>query len=154
MRDRVLAIVTLLTQLMEVRDLLNEDDLIGELLAVGFDAEEIDAAFRWIESAAIASRLPTATHLAASTNRVFSAEEVRLLSPDARGFLLRLRAMGILDDELHEEVIDRAVQMAEEEVSLQELKTVIALTLFARSHDQWRREVECLFEEDWTRIYH
>ncbi len=91
--------------------------------------------------------------LSLPTNRIFSAEENRALAVDARGFLIRLRAMGVLDAEVQEEVIARALQ-AEEEVSLAELKTVIALTLFARAQNDWRREMECLFEDDWSQLYH
>jgi Smg protein len=150
-----MAIVTLIAQIvLEDRDQMSEDELVGELLSVGYAEEEIDAAFRWIETAAIPSRQPV-PHFAAPTNRVFSVEEVRGLSAESRGYLLRLRAMGILDDEIHEEIVERALQMAEEdEVGLKDLKTVIALSLFSRSHDQWRHEVECLFEDDWSRMYH
>ena len=28
------------------------------------------------------------------------------------------------------------------------------LTLFTRSHDEWRREVDCILEDDWSRLYH
>ncbi len=110
LRDRVLAIVTLIAQLvMEEREPLSEEDLVGTLLAVGFVAEEIDAAFSWMERLALQSAEQSAANLSLPTNRVFSAEETRALSSDARGFLLRLRAMGVLDDEAHEEVVERAL---------------------------------------------
>jgi Smg protein len=155
LRDRVLAIVTLIAQLvMEEREPLSEEDLVGKLLAVGFEAEEIDAAFSWMERLALQSADHSATTLTLPTNRVFSAEEARILSSDARGFLLRLRAMGVLDDEIHEEIVERALQSGEDEVGLKDLKAIIALTLFSRSHDDWRRQMDCLFEDDWTRLYH
>ena len=155
MRDRVLAIVTLIAQLvMEEREPLSEEDLVGTLLAVGFAAEEIDAAFSWMERLALQSADQSAATLSLPTNRVFSAEETRALSSDARGFLLRLRAMGVLDDEAHEEVVERALQSGDDEVTLKDLKAIIALTLFARSHDDWRWQMDCLFEDDWSRLYH
>jgi len=39
-------------------------------------------------------------------------------------------------------------------VGLPEIKTLVALTLFSRSHDDWRREVDCIMEDDWSRLYH
>ncbi|MFA5517304.1 MAG: DUF494 family protein [Desulfuromonadales bacterium] len=154
MRDRVLAIVTLIAQLvMEQPEQMSEDDIVGELMSVGFASEEIDAAFRWMEGIALQASGQSQEFLSPPTNRIFSAEETRALDADARGFLMRLRAMGVLDTQMHEEVIGRALQ-AEEEVSLAELKTIIALTFFSRSHNDWQREMECLFEDDWTQLYH
>lgn len=155
MRERVLAIVTLIAQMvLEERDQFSEGELVGELLAVGFAADEIDAAFSWMETLALQPRSKQDRPLSLPTTRVFSAEETRALSTEGRGYLMRLRAMGVLDDESHEEVMERAMELVEDEISLKELKTLIALTLFARSHDDWRREMECLFEDDWSRLYH
>lgn len=154
MRDRVLAIVTLIAQLvMEEPDQLSEDDIVGELIAIGFATEEIAAAFRWIEGMTLAGGKEQENNLSLPANRVFSTEEARAMSVEARGFLLRLRSMGVLDTGLHEEIVSRALQ-AEDEVSLRELKTIIALTLFSHAQNDWRREMECLLEDDWSRLYH
>jgi Smg protein len=154
LRERVLAIVSLIAQyVMEERDLLTENELVAELLAVGFEEEEIEAAFRWMETLSLQSRQKPPQLQVSGTHRVFTAEENRTLSTEARGFLIRLRTLGILDDELEEEVIERATQ-AEEELTLPELKTLVVLTLFTRSHDDWRREVDCIMEDDWSRLYH
>ncbi len=107
-----------------------------------------------MESMAIPDRTePVLGHSFPST-RIFTPEEMRALSKEARGFLVRLRSLGILDDRIQEEIIDKALQMADEEISLQEMKTVTALTLFARSHDDWRREVDCIMGDDWSQLYH
>lgn len=154
MRERVLAIVSIIAQyVMEDRDLLTESDIVEELLAVGFEAEEIDAAFSWMENVSLHSRRKPATAMEIPSHRVFTAEEIRALSPEARGFLVRMRAMGILDNEAEEEIIDKALRAADDEVSLKEMKTVTALTLFARSNDDWLREVEYIMEDDWSRLY-
>lgn len=154
LRERVLAIVSLIAQyVMEEHDLLSENELVAELLAVGFDEEEIEAAFRWMETLSLQNRQQPPQLLVSASHRVFTAEESRVLSTEARGFLIRLRTLGILDDELEEEIIERATQ-AEEELTLAELKTLVVLTLFTRSHDDWRREVDCIMEDDWSRLYH
>jgi len=154
LRERVLAIVSLIAQyVMEERDLLTENELVAELLAVGFEEEEIEAAFRWMETLSLQSRQKPSQMLVPSTHRVFTAQECRNLSTEARGFLVRLRTLGIIDHEIEEEIIERATQ-AEDELSLQELKTLVVLTIFIRSHDDWRREVDCIMEDDWSRLYH
>jgi Smg protein len=154
LRERVLAIVSLIAQyVMEDHDLLTENELVAELLAVGFDEEEIEAAFRWMETLSLQTRQKPPQLQVSSSHRVFTAEEIRSLSTEARGFLVRLRTLGILDHELEEEIIERATH-AEEELTLPEFKTLVVLTLFTRSHDDWRREVDCIMEDDWSRLYH
>ena len=153
MRERVLAIVNLIAQyFLEEQEPKSESDLVEELLAIGFDVDEIDAAFNWMENQTL--RTPQSQELAAPviTHRVFSAEEHRYLSREARGFLIRLRSTGILDEELFEEIVHKSVQMTDEAVSLKEIKTITILALFARSQHQWRQEFDCLLEDDWSRL--
>ncbi len=74
------------------------------------------------------------------------------MSTEACGFLTRLRFLGILDEEVLEEVILKAEQMAEDQLSLKEIKTLTVLTLFARSHNEWCREFDYMLEDDWSRL--
>jgi Smg protein len=60
--------------------------------------------------------------------------------------------MGILEDELQEEVIEKALMMAEDEVTLKEIKTITVLAIFANSQNEWRREFDCLLEDDWPKL--
>jgi Smg protein len=155
LRERVLAIVSFIAQyFLDDRDLMTESDLVEELLSVGFESEEIDAAFCWMESQAICAPVGSETSLSppAQSHRVFSSEENRALSSEARGFLTRLRTMGILNNEIHEEVIEKALLMAEDEVTLKEIKTITVLAMFANSQNEWRREFDCLLEDDWQRL--
>jgi Smg protein len=157
LRERVLAIVSFIAQyFLDDRDMMTESDLVEELLAIGFEAEEIDAAFCWMESQALCAPVGSETSLSvpAQSHRVFSAEENRNISSEARGFLTRLRTMGILDDDTQEEVIEKALLMAEDEVSLKEIKTITVLAMFANSQNEWRREFDCLLEDDWQRLLH
>jgi len=157
LRERVLAIVTILARyFLEERDVGTETDLVEELIASGFDSDEIDAAFSWMQGFATSSDLPETrpTLNDVPTVRIFTADENRLLTAEARGFLVRLRSLGLLNDESQEEVIDRAFQLGEDEVSLKEIKMMTSLTLFARANDDWRREVDALLGDDWSRMIH
>ncbi len=155
MRERVLAIVSFIAQyFLDDRDVMTENDLVEELLSVGFEAEEIDAAFIWMESQALCSPAGSETSLnvPCRSYRVFTNEENLALSSEARGFLTRLRTMGILDNDVQEEVIEKALQMADDEVTLKEIKTITVLAMFANSQNEWRREFDCLLEDDWRRL--
>ena len=100
------------------------------------------------QSGSVALHSPT-------TFRVFSLQEERMLTTEARGFLTRVRTMGLLaDSSTEEEIIDRALRSAEEPVSEQEIKLITILTLLSRSNSLWLREIDCFLENDWARIYH
>lgn len=153
MRERVLAIVSFIAQyFLDDQDVFTETDLIEELLAVGFETDEIDAAFSWMETQAFCAPVSGEMTLAApaSSHRVFTNEEVRSLSSEARGFLARLRSMGILNDDILEEVIEKALHSSEDEVTLKEIKTITVLAMFASSQQEWRREFDCLLQDDWS----
>lgn len=156
MRDRVLAIVSIIAQyVMEEPELFNERDIVEQLIEDGFEADEIDAAFSWMERLSLSDGDHNdGRQMVQPTHRVFTGEEAMQISSEARGFLVRLRALGILNDELQEEIIDKAVRLNEDEVSLREIKALTALTLFSRSQADWHREVDCFMEDDWTRLYH
>jgi Smg protein len=159
LRERVLAIVNLIAQYVLGADdsPISEQELIAELMAVGFEAEEIGDAFSWMESIALQpNTAPEAINplMVLPTYRIFSDQEKQQLSPAAQGFLIKVRAMGLLTDEAQEEIIDRATRSAEDPVSEQEMKLITILTLLSRSSNLWLREIDCFLENDWVRIYH
>ena len=159
MRERVLAIVNLIAQyVLGAEDTpISEQELRTELTSVGFAAEEIDDAFSWMEKIALQPQVEvpaTVPLMDLPTYRVFSTEEQQLLTTEARGFLVKVRAMGLLTDEAQEEIIDRATRSAEGPVGEQEIKMVTILTLLSRSNSLWLREIDCFLENDWNRIYH
>lgn len=155
MRERVLAIVSIIAQyVMADSTQLTESDIVEGLMAEGFDAAEIDAAFRWMEDLNLQASPSDPPPLHIPTHRVFTLEETWGLSAEARGFLIRLRALGILDDEAEEEIIERSLQIAEDDVSLTEIKALAALVLFSRNTRDWHREVDCFMEDDWGRMFH
>ncbi len=159
LRERVLAIVNLIAKYVLGTDdkPINEQDLVAELMSVGFEAEEISDAFSWMESVALqipSTEASAPLSLEQPTYRIYSREEQQSLSSEAIGFLVRIRAMGLINDEAQEEVIDRAIKAAEDPITLQEIKMIAALTMLSRSNNLWQREIDCLLENDWVRIYH
>jgi Smg protein len=159
LRERVLAIVNLIAKyVLGAEDApINEQELVAELLSVGFETEEINDAFSWMESAALQEppcQLAADTPMRQPSYRLFSREEQSAMSLEAIGFLVKLRAMGMLPDEAQEEIIERALRAAEEPINLQEIKIISALTLLSRANNLWQREIDCFLDNDWVRIYH
>jgi Smg protein len=154
-KERVLTIVSIIAEYVaEENRLPSSSDLVEELLASGFNAEEIDAAFLWMESFSFQGGASAHTELTIPSQRIFTAEERQAISREGRGFLTQIRGLGILDDAAQEDIIQRAVQLDEDEVTLADMKNLTALTLLTRSHNEWLREVDCFMDDDWTRLYH
>jgi len=159
LRERVLAIVNLIAQyVMGAEDThISEQELITELMAGGDEAEEINDAFTWMETIALhpASDQETSEPMMlVPTYRIFSDQEKQLLTSEAQGFLIKVRAMGLVNNDAQEEIIDRATRSAEDAVTEQEIKLITILTLLSRSSSLWIREIDCFLENDWARIYH
>ena len=153
--ERILAIVNLIVQkLMGEQNWEGETEIVESLLASGFEPEEIDAAFDWMANLSPQSRPERATGLSTlKAHRVFTLEESRVLGPDVLGFLTRLRSLGLVDEEAHEEIVERAMQVSEDGLTLKEMRVIAALTILARTQVEWQREMSFILDEDWTRIY-
>ncbi len=159
MRERVLAIVNLIAQyVLGAEDTpISEQELKTELISVGFDADEINDAFSWMETIALqpqAESASVAPLMNLPTYRVFSTVEQQKLTTEARGFLVKVRTLGLLSDEAQEEIIERAIRAAEDPITEQEIKLITILNLLSRSNSLWLREIDCFLENDWGRIYH
>jgi len=158
LRERVLAIVNLIAKyVIGAEDApINEQELVAELMSVGFEAEEINDAFSWMETAALqGAQASAADNLQLpSTYRIFSHEEQAALGNEGIGFLIKLRTMGLLTESAQEEIIERAVRAAEEPLNLQEVKMITALTMLSHESSLWQREIDCFLDDDWARIYH
>jgi Smg protein len=157
LRERVLAIVNLIAQyvLGAEETPISEQELMAELISVGFEAEEINDAFSWMETVALKPQPESATPLMIQpTYRIFDIQEQQKLTIEARGFLIKVRTMGLLSDEAQEEIIDRALRSADDPINEQEIKLITILTLLSRSSSLWLREIDCFLENDWSRIYH
>ncbi len=159
MRERVLAIVNLIAQyVLGAEDTpISEQELMTELMSVGFDADEINDAFSWMESIALQPQTESeviSPLMNPPTYRVFTNEEQQKLTDEARGFLIKVRTMGLLSNEAQEEIIERALRSTDDLINEQEIKIITTLTLLSRSSSLWIREINHFLENDWSRIYH
>jgi len=155
LNERVLVIVTIIAQyILSDLDFPAESDLVNELLASGFAADEINAAFLWMERLNHDPVERLAPTFRTPTFRVFAPEESRLLSLEARGFLVRLRLLGLIDETLFEEMVQRATADASEELDLDEIKHVAAQTLATHVQSEWGNEVASILDDDWDGFLH
>lgn len=111
----------------------DSDGVRTELLAAGFEAEEVNRAFAWLESLSIQRAIkPTVS----TSFRIFSDEEKTKLDLDCMDQILFLERSGILNSVNRELVIDRALALEGEELSLEKLKWIVLLVLLSQPDEE------------------
>lgn len=110
-----------------------DTDLIAtELLQAGFQQPDVNKAFDWLESLAdIDDIAPTVP----SSFRVFSNREIAVLDMECRGLLMFLEHNGILSPASREIVIDRAMALQDEDITLDRLKWIVLMVLLSQPGD-------------------
>jgi Smg protein len=110
----------------------DQDELENELSEAGFSNSEISEALTWLDE--LANRMDSTDYQppVVDAMRIYTDAECQKLDIDARGLLLFLEQSGILDPLSRELVIDRAVAIEQNLVSVDELKWVVLLVLLNR----------------------
>lgn len=115
-------------------DMLPDSDTIKtELEEAGFGQIEVNKAFTWLESLSLQGGIrPTLT----SAFRIFCPEEQNKLDLECRNLLLFLEHTGILNATNREIVIDRAMALEDEEISLEKLKWIVMMILLSQPDEE------------------
>ncbi len=109
----------------------NRESLSRSLRGAGFLPHEINRAITWLES--LGDDGP-ALHQPSGfdTIRIFSDDEQRWLNTESRNYLLFLENVGVLNMEAREQVIDRVLELEDDDLDLDRLKWVILMVLLNR----------------------
>jgi Smg protein len=107
------------------------EQLARKLTAAGFEDEEISNAIEWLAGLR-SMTLTTPPNIAADSRsvRIFSDDEQTRLDVGCRGFLAFLESSGVLDASQREMIIDRAMALPEDEVSLSKFKVIVLMVLW------------------------
>lgn len=155
LNERVLIIVGIIAQyFMDEHDFSNERQIVEQLLGAGFKEEEINEAFTWMEGITLNPNHPQRKLLATTPLRIFSPVEQKKISIEAQGFLTNLRMKGILPSEVEEEIIIKACHDGDEQIDLEEIKSMTILALFASIQHDHSREIDCIIEDKLDKLYH
>ncbi len=134
MKENLLDILMYLFEnYMDIEDGFEPDQasLHSDLAAAGFDEQEIDKAFDWLDGL---SNLQTSPQESLTTpgnsHRFYSSEESKRIDVECQGFLLTLEQLGILDPTSRELVLDRIMALGSEEVDIDQVKWITMLVLF------------------------
>lgn len=111
----------------------DNDTLSRKLSAAGFESEDISDALDWLKGLAPQAENPLPDSLDLSrSHRAYGAVELSKLSSESRGFLAFLESAGILTPVLRETIIERAMALEGDRVSLEKFKVIVLMVLWTR----------------------
>ncbi|HKO87065.1 MAG TPA: DUF494 domain-containing protein [Burkholderiales bacterium] len=120
----------------------DQDTLTRKLSAAGFEDEEIHEALSWLNG--LPQKAVFDESFEANTSfRAYSSEEIAKLSVASRGFVVFLESARVLSPALRETIMERAMALEDEIVSLDKLKVIALMVLWTH-----RGNVETLVLEE------
>lgn len=144
------------------------DQLERKLSAVGFDVDEIAQALSWLNGLNLAAQgthwlpgvTPTAQHhtlvrlQSPHSMRVYSVREQDRLGAECLGFITFLETSGVLAGPMREIVIDRAMAVPGEDVTLDDLKLIILMVYWSFGEEPEALVLDELCDDILDRVAH
>lgn len=135
----------------------DQDTLSDELEAAGFEKGEIDKAFDWLDDLRLAeTRAEGLRDQASVSTRVYAERELLRFSPECHGFLVFMEQCRIIDPQVREMIVERAMALETPGIDLDHLKWVTLMVLCNCNRDdgppvEW---VEELMLDEFTDVMH
>jgi Smg protein len=113
----------------------DQDALARKLTAAGFEHDDISDALSWLQglSTRDASTFPEALE-GSTAFRGYADVEAAKLGVEGRGFLAFLEGAKVLTPLLREIIIERAMALSEDSVSVEKLKVIVLMVLWSQQH--------------------
>jgi len=117
----------------EIEMLPDSDVIRTELMEAGFETCEVNKAFDWLDSLSLQRAIkPTIT----PAFRIFCTQEIDKLDLECRNLIMFLEQNGILNSGNREIVIDRAMALENEEISMEKMKWIVLMVLLSQPDEE------------------
>ncbi len=136
MNERVVEILVFLMSQIRANNGTIErlDGVSRELLNQGYTENEINAAFSWLFEKMEMDQEEMLDEQEVELNKAFrvlhDAEKV-VIRPEAHGYLIQLKELGIISLVDMEQIIERAMMLGESSVSADDIKSLVVSYLFS-----------------------
>ena len=108
----------------------DQEYLCNVLAQAGFDDNQVNKAFDWLESLSMQYRTDHGEYAVSNiSHRIFNEQEMDMLGSECRGLITYLEQANILDAQDRELVIDRVMALESDEIDLFQLKWVVLMVL-------------------------
>jgi Smg protein len=160
MFERVITIISIIFQyLIEDIDVFDQEmEIVEDLMSLGFESGEIEAAFNWIANLSQGIKRGDEALDAEELGqyvRIFTAKEKRLLTNPARGYLMKLHNLDLVNAPLLEEIIDQAILLDTPAVGVEEIKMISTMVvMFSQSGLDAKTRFLRFIEADAEVMYH
>ncbi len=119
----------------------NYNEMSKELLSRGYTKDEINLAFKWIANFwqdRNSSAEDEFNYTQRSTRILHDVERI-VINPEAFGYLLQMRHLGLLSDADMEMVIDKALSLGTASITIDDIKSIVASIIFGMDskHNSW-----------------
>ena len=150
MRENVLDVLMYLFETyIETQDEteMDQEDLRVDLTEAGFNSNEIEKAFDWLDKLNHMNSI-TEDLFDVSSNRVYSKIEMSRLSSSCRGFIEYLEQINILSFNQRELLIDRLLALNTNDINIDQIKWIVLMILFSQPNQEkaYSRMEELIFE--------
>ena len=150
MRENVLDVLMYLFETyIETQDEteMDHEDLRVDLTEAGFNSNEIEKAFDWLEKLNHANSI-TDDLFDVTSNRVYSRFEMSHLSSSCRGFIEYLEQINILSFRQRELLIDRLIALNTHDINIDQIKWIVLMILFSQPNQEkaYSRMEDLIFE--------
>ncbi len=118
----------------EIESYADANVIANELINAGFQQNEINKAFDWLESLSdFKDNSPISN--SPTSFRIYNDQEKNVLDYECQNLLLFLETNQILTPDNREIVIDRAMALKNENLTLEKLKWLVLMILLSQSED-------------------
>ncbi|MEE2710741.1 MAG: DUF494 family protein [Gemmatimonadota bacterium] len=142
MSEKIMEILVLLMQHMQDEQGHFDDisDVSEILTGQGYTHQEVTTALSWLFERLHERAEPlidTAQPLRSKPNRILHSIEKLVISPEAYGYLIQLRGLGLIDDIQMEMLIERAMLTGARHISQNDMKSIAASILLNSEGATW-----------------
>lgn len=138
---RIIEIIVHLLREMSSNKNLNEDQ-VTKLKGMGYTQNEINAAFSWIyDKFGTREKLFQQKSFASKSHRVLHHLEKQLISPEAFGYLIQLKELGLINDDEIEVIIEKILISRISKINLEDMKLFVASILFELDDNFMPRQI-------------
>ena len=124
-----------------------------KLSAVGFEAEEIQDALRWLDGLASSAESVTGSPVQGSI-RIYTAPEREVLGDESLGFITFLESAGMMPAPMREMVLDRAMAVGNGPMDLEDLKIIVLMVFWSLGEEPDALILDELFVDSEDRVIH
>ena len=115
-------------------------DISNELISRGYTENEINFAFSWVFNHLHGKNSSSTEQFeySANSNRVLHDIERLIISPEAYGYILQLKYLGLISDYELENIVERVLSIGSTTISLEEIKALTAsMLLGSDTNNSW-----------------